>query len=72
HRAGKIETNATLHTRENASSFFNGASTLTLWKLLRITIRRAAPVPRGYLPDKSNSKTSTVRKPGPMRVVIPA
>jgi hypothetical protein len=35
HRAGKIETNATLHARENANSFFNVASTLTLWEFVK-------------------------------------
>ena len=34
-RAGKIEASVTLHARENASSFFNEASTLTLWDLVK-------------------------------------
>src|SRR5258708_19451255 len=34
-RAGKIEASVTFHARENASSFFNAASTLTLWKFVR-------------------------------------
>jgi hypothetical protein len=35
HRAGKIEASVTFHTRKNASSFFNAASTLTLWKFVK-------------------------------------
>src|SRR5258707_1025592 len=34
-RAGKIEASVTFHARENASSFFNAASTLTLWKFVK-------------------------------------
>ena len=34
-RAGKIEASVTFHARENANSFFNEASTLTLWKFVK-------------------------------------
>jgi hypothetical protein len=34
-RAGKIEASVTFHARDNASSFFNEASTLTLWDFVK-------------------------------------
>src|SRR5258707_15820782 len=37
-RAGKIEASVTFHARENASSFFNAASTLTLWEFFGFRI----------------------------------
>ena len=35
HRSNTIETDATLHARKNASSFFNVESTLALWEFVK-------------------------------------
>ena len=60
-RAGKIKASVTCHARDNASSFFNEASTLTLWDCVKDNDL--------CVPESGFSRTEDSRCPVPNRLI---